>query len=279
VRVGTNPNRTKGADQYTDIVLSCVTHLPNFAGYHAQRLEVVKTCLETMRNNSGGNYTVIVWDNGSHEDFQRWVRDEYKPDVFVQSTNIGKTLARHTIASMLPRNKVMAYCDDDMLFYPDWLVPQLILLQTFPNVAAVTGYPVRTQFRWGVNNTKEWGAKHGKMQAGKFISDIWERDFAVSIGRDPEWHKTYTEPDLDYLIEYNGRKAYATAHHCQFVGYAGTIAKAHKFDEAAMGEERTFDTNLDALGLRLATTERLVRHMGNVIDDELREAIRKCSLT
>ena len=271
-----NPNRGKGADQYTPIVLTVVTHLPNMTGYHKNRLEVVQTCLQTMRDNSGGDYTVIVWDNASCEEFRSWARDVYKPDMFVQSTNIGKTLARNTLASMLPKDKIIAYCDDDILFYPDWLNPQVELLETFPNVSAVTGYPVRTQFRWGVNNTKLWGSKHGKMQAGKFISDEWERDFAISIGRDPEWHKQYTITDLDYLVEYNGLKAYATAHHCQFIGYAGRISQAHKDDAEAMGDEKYFDTNLDFLGLRLATVNRLTRHMGNVIDGELRAEVNKC---
>jgi len=276
MRIGTNPNRGKGAYQYTPIVLTVLTHLPALTGYHKNRLEVVQTCLQTMRDNSGDDYTVIVWDNGSCDEFRTWVREVYKPDVFVQSVNIGKTLARHTLASMLPKDKIIAYCDDDILFYPDWLSPQVRLLETFPNVSAVTGYPVRTQFRWGVNNTKKWGAKHGKMQSGKFIPDEWERDFAISIGRDPEWHKNYTVTDLDYLVEYKGLNAYATAHHCQFIGYAGRIAQAHRFDADAMGDERYFDTNLDYLGLRLATVNRLTRHMGNVIDDELRAEVNKC---
>lgn len=276
MRVGMNPNRDKGADQYTNIVLCALTHLPTLTGYHAKRLEVVQTSLLTMRDNSGGDYTVIVWDNGSCDEFREWVQKEYRPDVFVRSENMGKTLGRHTLASMLPKDKVFCYGDDDILYYPNWLQPQLDLLYNFPNVACVTGYPVRTQFRWGTECTKNWGLTYGKMTAGRLIPEEWERDFAVSIGRDPEWHKGYTKDDIDYLIEYNGHKAYATAHHCQFIGYAGTIARAHKFDMVAMGDEKPFDKNLDSLGLRLATTERLTRHMGNVIDNELREEINKC---
>jgi glycosyltransferase involved in cell wall biosynthesis len=279
MRVGTNPNRDKGADQFTPIVLTVVTHLPHYAGYHKNRLEVVKTCLTTMRDNSGGDYTVIVWDNGSCNDFREWVQDGYKPDIFIRSENVGKSLARRSLASMLPTDKIISYCDDDILFYPDWLNPQVELLANFPNVSAVTGYPVRTQFRWGTENTRRWGAKHGKMQTGRFIPDGWERDFSVSIGRDPDWHKNYTTNDLDYLVEYNGLKAYATAHHCQFIGYTGTIAKACVIDGEAMGDEKPFDRNLDQLGLRLATTERLTRHIGNVIDNDLRVEVIKCLST
>lgn len=273
MRVGVNPNRNSLAEHFTPIVLTVITHLPNFTGYHSKRLEVVQTCLDTMRRHSGGDYTIIVWDNGSDEVFRSWVRNEYKPDVFIQSANVGKNLAQSTLANMLSPDKIISYCDDDMLFYPNWLQPQIELLKGFPNVSSVTGYPVRTQFRWGCDNTKKWGLECGKIQAGRFIPAQWENDFAVSIGRDAAWHTDYTKNDVDYLLEYNGLKAYATSHHCQFVSYAGTIAKAKKADFAAMGEERSFDVALDTLGLRLATTERLSRHMGNVIDDELRKAI------
>ena len=270
MRLGSNPNRTRQADQFTPIVLTVVTHLPNLKGYHQHRMEVVQTCLKTMRDNSGGDYTVIVWDNGSCEEFRAWVRDEYKPDVFIESMNMGKTLARNTLARMLSPETIMTYTDDDILFMPNWLQPQIELLTIFPKVACVTGYPVRTQFRWGCELTKAWGAECGKMQAGRYIPDKWELDFAVSIGRDPNWHIEHTQNELDYVVEWQGLRAYTTSHHCQFIGYAGTIAKAHKLDMAAMGEEKSFDIRLDALGLRLATLERLTRHMGNIIDDDLR---------
>jgi hypothetical protein len=41
----------------------------------------------------------------------------------------------------------------------------------------------------------------------------------------------------------------------------------------AMADEKNTDIVLDKIGLRLATTERYARHMGNVIDDALRAKI------
>jgi hypothetical protein len=40
-----------------------------------------------------------------------------------------------------------------------------------------------------------------------------------------------------------------------------------------MADERLFDITLDTLGLRLATTQRLTRHIGNVLHEELRKEI------
>lgn len=270
MRIGNNPNRGRPANSLTPIVLTCVTHLPNFEGYHKRRLEVVLTCLKTMKENAGGTHTLMVWDNDSCDLARQAIKDEINPDIFIESTNVGKTEARYRMAKMLDWDTVMAYSDDDMYFYPNWLDPQVELLTHFPDVAVVTGYPVRTQFRWGVTHTHAWGRVYGKMQEGRFMPKKWEKDFCASIGRDYSWHEENTKNDKDYIVEYNGLKAYATAHHCQFIGRAGTIVDGSILDGEAMGDEKKHDEKFDTLGLRLATTERLVRHIGNVIDDPLR---------
>ena len=165
-----------------------------------------------------------------------------------------------------------------MLFYPNWLQPQIDLLKGFPNVSCVTGYPVRTSFRWGNQKTAKWAKKNASVQIGKFIPKLWEYDFAVSIGREPREHEQMTEADQDVMIEYNGLKAYATSHHCQFIGYADKVGQVVQYDGLAMSDERPFDIALDTIGLRLSTIDRLSRHMGNVIHDELREEITRLRL-
>lgn len=269
MRLGSNPRRTAQAARFTDVVLTAVTHLPELTGYHAKRFDVVKACLTSMRQFG---YTVMVWDNGSCDTLRDWIANIYQPEVFIQSENIGKTQARLAMARMLS-GRVMAYSDDDILFTPNWLQPQLELMRHFPNVACVTGYPTRTSFRWGNANTKAWGGKHGKIHTGRYLPNEWERDFALSLGRDPTSHMASTITDFDTIIEYNGVKAYATAHHCQFIALADNIVKASQTDNAAMGDERPFDVAMDRIGLRLATLDRLTRHIGNIIDDEIRGLI------
>jgi hypothetical protein len=275
VRVGQNPNRLSKADRLRPVVLTVVTHLPNLEGYHAKRLEVVQTCLRSMTEHADTKHSVAIWDNGSCSQFREWVKDEVKPDVFVESINIGKNSARTALIRTLPPKTIVCYSDDDMYFYPDWLRPQIELLQHFPNVACVTGYPVRTSFRWGNENTIAWARKNGKVETGKFIPAQWEDDFAVSIGRPVQAHRSGTVDDFDYRVTYQGRQAYLTSHHCQFIGYSEVVGRVVTWDNAAMADERHYDLTLDELGLRLATTERLTRHIGNVLHDELREEIAR----
>lgn len=274
MRVGANPNRSAGAERYKPIVLTCVAHLPNQEGYHAGRMDVIKLCLETMRSNAEMETTVIVWDNGSCREFREWLVDEYRPDTAILSSNIGKAAARAALFRMCPPNRIIGYCDDDIYFSPGWLRPQIDLLKTFPNVSAVTGYPIRTQFRWGVIHTHEWARRNGIMEVGRFLPKEWEDDFCKSIGRDPTWHEDYTKNDLDYRATYKGKTAYLTSHHCQFIGYRDVLVGTIYHDGAAMGDEKTFDNNLDELGLRLATTQRLTRHIGNVLEDNHAEIYR-----
>lgn len=271
-RVGENPNRSAETAGYSPIVLTCVTHLPNLVGYHAKRLEVVQACLTSMRKGHE-DCTMIVWDNGSENELRHWLQNVFKPDILILSENIGKNSARSSLAHMLPRDRVMAYADDDIFFYPDWLEAQMELLTHFPNVSCVSGYPIRTSFRWGCENTKKWAKENAKLEASIFLPREWEDDFAISIGRDPFDHKTRTEEDFDYRVTYNGKKAYCTAHHCQFISPVSVVGRISQYVNLALPDEKPFDIAMDSIGLRLSTIQRYTRHMGNVIDDKLRKDI------
>jgi hypothetical protein len=168
---------------------------------------------------------------------------------------------------MFPPDTVIAITDDDMLFYPDWLYKQLAILGAFPCVGTVSGYPVRTQFRFAGAFTKLWAEQYAELEYGRFIPDQWEQDFAASIGRDWDEHKRKTAHDFDARITYRGRQVYATSHHCQFVAYAW-LESYMEFSDQALADERIFERAVDAGGmLRLCTTERLARHIGNVPEE------------
>jgi hypothetical protein len=271
MRIGQNPLRNKRAIPLPQIVACAITHLPNFKSYHETRLEVIQTCLRTMRDNSDLSLSTYIWDNGSCLEFRDWLQFEYKPDFLTLSPNIGKASARSSIVRAFPPETVVCVTDDDMYFYPGWLGPQLELLNGFPNVGVVSGYPVRTQFRWGVKSTLEWARNNANLKIGEFIPDEWDRDFCDSIGRDYTWHRNYTKDDKDALIEYKGLKAYATAHHCQFICKAGAIDYIVQWDGETMSDEKKFDNAIDSEGfLRLTTIQRLTQHIGNVLDEKFK---------
>src|SRR5678815_2255422 len=154
-RVNRNPLvNSKAPYSIQDIVLLVVTHLPELTSdYHKERFEIIKACLYSMRSGAHRTHTFYVFDNGSCEEFREWLYNEFKPDMVTFSQNIGKMAARTTAVTSLPLTCLVAYSDDDILYYDNWLNPQIELINFFPNVACVTGSPIRTMFRWGINHT------------------------------------------------------------------------------------------------------------------------------
>jgi len=273
-RVGRNPLSSSPAQHRTSaVVLSAITHLPNEQGYHLHRLEVIKTSLLSMRRNAGGVYDVTIWDNGSCPALREWLIDEYKPTTLILSPNVGKSAARLGLTGGVSPETIINVSDDDIYYYPDWLQPQIDLLVNIPSTACVTGYPLRTSFRWGAENTIKRMSKSGAtLKQGRFLPDAWEDDYAVSIGRDKNEHRQSSEKDNEILAELKGYKFYLTSHHCQHIGYAGMLRTAtlKTLMLGAMPDEKPYDRMLDTLGNRLATAERLTRHIGNMIDEDLR---------
>jgi len=275
MRVGINPLSRSSIKPPSKHIAAVITHLPNMGGYHERRMDVIKLCLTSMRKHAGIDCQFYVWDNGSCNELRTWITSKFRPDFFTASPNIGKSNARKAIFSSFAPDTIIAMSDDDILFYPDWYKLQEKTRVHFGAVQ-VSGDPIRTSFRWGCENTIKNAP--GKIKSGKFIPDGWEHDFAISIGRDPEWHKNYTAKDLDYRVTYKGVQAYCTGHHCQFIARVGDILPAMVWSDEAMADEKPFDIAVDKLGLRLCTTERLSRHIGNVIDAGIASEAQKFNL-
>lgn len=271
MRLGNNPMRGRHAQGVPPLVAAVITHLPNQRGYHAGRLEVIQACLTSMRQNAGMDIPIYVWDNGSGDALRDWLQYEYRPDYLTMAPNMGKSSARAAILRAFPTETIVALSDDDMYFHPDWLRPQLELLNGFPDVGQVSGYPVRTQQRWGNVTTLKWAKQFAILETGRFIPEEWDRDFCASIERTYKDHLKMTEDDVDYRVRFQGYEAYAAAHHCQFVAYAGRLANIVEWTWQAMMNERRFDAAVDHAGLlRLTTTARLCQHIGNVMEDRFK---------
>lgn len=283
MRDGTNPLRSALVNPIAPIVICAITHLPQEGGYHARRMEVIMASLETMRANMGvndHNVEIAVWDNGSCPNLKGWLINNYRPDYLIFSRNVGKSIARASLVNMLPDDRIIGVADDDMFYYPNWLEKQLEVLSVYPNVGTVSGWPVRTQFRFHNRATVAWGKKNAKVEHGRFISPKEDKDFCTSIGRDYEKHIGVFNPktglgsahDEDIKLTYRGVETYAVGHHAQWIGKVGIIKQFVEYTAQAMADERPFERAVDEAGLlRLTTFERTSQHIGNQLDDELEE--------
>ena len=271
MRVGINPLTETRLPDRPHVLAAVITHLPNRSGYHARRFQVIQDCLASIRRTA--DLPLYIWDNGSDQDFRHWLVDEIQPEYLTLSRNIGKASARTAIFRSFPPGTVICMSDDDIYYEPDWLPAHLDLLAGFPNVGAVSGCPVRTGFRWGINSTVKWAEENAELEVGRFISDRLDYEFCASIGRNYQHHLEMTREDRDYRIRYEGMVAYATAHHMQFVGLADRVSRIELWTNHAMRAEQTFDVAMDRAGmLRLTTTDRYTIHMGNIPEEEFADA-------
>lgn len=280
MRTGMNPLRNSAAPaKAPGVIATVITHLPNQTGYHKERLAIVKGSLLSMRENAGIKCAILVWDNGSCDELRDWLINKYRPTYLMLVPNIGKGAAKAGILRTFPPETIIGISDDDMLFYRGWLDEQVKLIHHYPNVGAVTGYPCRSMMK-NNGSTLSWAKENScEIKTGRFMPDEWEIDYAESTGMDPQAWLEETQRDLDTLIEYQGMKAYATAHHCQAVYIAGKMAPLTAWDSMAAAAEGPWDEAIDKAGLlRLATVERLCRHMGNSIDPKLRKELEGMGL-
>ena len=267
-RTRINPNKGDYlAPPCPDISLAIVTHFTDDI-YHRHREAVVDLCVETMRAGAAGhNYELLIWDNGSIPSFRCHLLQKYHPDVLVLAPNIGKASARRALAE-IARGEIFGYCDDDIYFYPGWLDKQLEYLHHFPRPVMVSGQPQRTAFNFAMGAVKRFAYSHkATIHEGKLISEEDQRLFALGLGRPWETYKRQTVSMNDYLLEWDGMKAWMHGHHCQFITFREDIFPLMERSKLILDRERDWETKLDAAGyLRLTTFERSSFHVGNEID-------------
>jgi glycosyltransferase involved in cell wall biosynthesis len=271
MRVGNNPYKDRRVTFHIpEVSLGVVTHYTEDP-YHARRLPIVLMCIDSMVAGAHGfDYELIIWDNGSTPDFQAMLQG-FNPHVLIESTNVGLDTAKHNIAEIANAD-ILALSDDDILYSPDWLDKHMEILTIYPNVGTVSGSPIRTHFRWGIQSNLRAAQEHGfKVERGKFIPDEWARDYCLSVERDPEEYARATASVDDILFEYHGVKAWAHGHHMQFLGYRKTLAPFLVKSPFLLNDAiKTFDVPMDEAGvLRLTTYARTSRHLGNVLDENV----------
>lgn len=266
-RIGINPMTEVRLPAAPRTIAAVITHLPDRTGYHAQRFEIIERCIQSIRDTC--DLPLYVWDNGSDAWLKEWLLRIAKPEYLTLSPNIGKASARTAILRSFHPDTVICMSDDDIHYSPGWLEAHEELLWGFPGVGVVSGCPVRTGFRWGIDSTLTWARKNATLRQGRFIPDRWDYEFCESIGRDYAWHVQHSMDVDDYVVDYNGLSAFATAHHMQFIAMAGRLAGIPIWTDRAMRMEQTFDVAIDNAGLlRLTTLERYTIHMGNILDKD-----------
>jgi glycosyltransferase involved in cell wall biosynthesis len=233
------------------------------------------------------SYDLLVFDNGSCPVVVDYLLDMQRAghiDYLIRAKqNIGKIDALRILFNAAS-GKIIAYSDDDILFYPGWLEAHLEILDHFPLAGMVSGVPVRNATNHARRSLDALSAETNpllRILQERRIPDEWEIDWAISTGRDPHQYLAETRDQMDLVLQHDvdeshRLEAIGGANHFQFVTPKEVILQALPPDWTGklMGHMIELDEAIDDLGyLRLSTAKRYTRHLGNALsEDVLREA-------
>lgn len=273
MRVGQNPAKSiKQVVQPKKVTVATITYIPHRKGYYSESLQVLKTCLTSLWENTGIPFDLFVFDNNSCAEVKEFLLEAKEKGLIqyllLSDKNIGKGGAWNIIFQGA-QGEIIAYADSDVVFYPGWLEHSVEILNSFPNVGMVTGRPLRSPEEY-YSKTLEWAQseKEVSLELGNFIQ--WEtfREHVLSLGITEIQAREWFESKQEWRVTYQGVSALISAAHFQFVTKKDTIQEFLPFNmDRPMGQVRTLDEMINQAGyLRLATCAPYVRHIGNKID-------------
>jgi len=272
MRVGQNP--AKSIDfvaKPEKVTVAIVSYIPTLGGYYAQSLDVLKACLNSIWEHTNIPYDLVVFDNASCPEVRAYLRNAHEDGriqyLILSEKNMGKSGAWNFIFDAAP-GEFVAYADSDVYHYPGWLMPQIEILQTFPEAGMVTGMPMWTPPEYSTK-TIEWAQANPELQAeiGKFLAweDYWRH--AQSLGAEEEKARQHFDSVEDATILYKSQRYYIGAAHFQFVARKAALQSVLPIpSERPMGQVRRLDIALNEQGyLRFCTPDWWVQHMGNTL--------------
>jgi glycosyltransferase involved in cell wall biosynthesis len=273
MRKGQNPAKfVSKVAQPEKITVAVLNYIPFLSGFYAQTLDVLKTCLKSIWENSDLPYDLLVFDNGSCPEAVEFLLDAHQEGkiqyLMLSEKNMGKGGAWNMILQGAP-GEVIAYTDNDAYFYPGWLSRSLQVLETYPKVGMVTSRPFRTRPEY-YTSTVEWAERdpQAKLEEGQFIS--WEvfKSFEMSLETSEDVARERYESTHDVRLTYQGVPAHAGASHWQFLSYKSVLQQFLPFSmDRPMGQVRQLDERMNQAGyLRLMTCEPLSQNMSNRLD-------------
>ncbi len=272
MRIGQNPAKfVKDVAKPERITVAILNYIPFLSGFYAEALDVLKVCLESIRQSADLPFDLMVFDNGSCEEARQYLLDEHQAGriqfLVLSEKNLGKGGAWNSILAGAP-GEIIAYTDSDAYFYPGWLSRSVQLLETFPKVGMVTARPFRTKPEF-YTHTLEWGQQTGgvTLERGQLLPFETFRDFDRTLGQSDEEIRQHYDSSEDVRLTVAGVTAYAGASHWQFMAYKSVIQQFLPFQmDRPMGQVRQLDQRMNEAGfLRLMLADPLAQNMSNTL--------------
>jgi glycosyltransferase involved in cell wall biosynthesis len=276
MRQGQNPaKRMTSVPKPKKVTVAILNYIPFQSGFYANMLDVLKSCLGSIWANTDMEHDLLVFDNGSCtevKDYLVEMQTQGKIQYLILSDkNIGKGGAWNVMLSAAP-GEIIAYADNDVYFYPDWLSRSIEVLETFPNAGMVTARPFRTREAL-YTNTLKWASTDPdvQMKEGQFVPWNTFLEFNLSLGDTENDIRNVYESTKDIRVEYKGVTAQVGASHWQFTTRKEIVSRFLPFQmDRPMGQVLQLDELINEAGyLRLMVPEPLTMNMSNTLPTEL----------
>ncbi|MSQ13334.1 MAG: glycosyltransferase family 2 protein [Dehalococcoidia bacterium] len=262
--------------------------IPNFAGYYLERFRILKVCLASLRANAGEPLDLMVIDNASHPKVKTYLEELVAQGAIQHLISNAQNLGRGgalNLAFGAVQSEYIAYSDDDILFFPNWLVDELQVHEHFPNVGIVGGQPLpdSTGYRSAQEAVARYGLRSQPYQLSLEQIRIWAKSTGYTL--DEYLQRDVVKERLSklLLLESDGVQAVTGC-----AGYQGLLRRdlVDKIpgwpDGIAVdskGRDPEWTKNMANLGfLVLNTTRRVTHHLGNRIDAEDQGLVKACGL-
>ncbi|WP_299367885.1 glycosyltransferase family A protein [Winogradskyella sp.] len=265
--------------------LIIVVFIPSLDGYYENILEVFKLCLESAIATTNANCAITVVNNASCDEVNTYLQSKLKENVIDtvihHKENIGKIDALIG-AARASREPIITISDVDILFQQGWQKHVEDIFSNIKGVASVSPIPCRNFKNYETSSTL------AKILSGKVKFNY------KAIPENHDAHNKYLESfhwDLETdknlkwaVIKSNGVKAIVGSGH-QILSmrrelFFSTVPKEPSLTLVGNHSEYLYcDQPINySGGMRLATYHNYAFHMGNTVEDWMKEVQKNNTL-
>ena len=271
MRVGQNPAKyLKKVALPAPVTVAVLNYIPFIGGFYQQVPDVLRTCINSIREATKQPFDLMIFDNGSCPEVRQMLMEDFDQGIIqyliLSDKNLGKGGAWNIIFGGAP-GEIIAYTDNDVLYSKGWLRRSLELLDTYPNVGMVTARPIRTDPSWNTH-TVEWAEANPDvtMEHGQLVPREILLEFDRSLGKEAGFEDFYNSTS-DTRLAFRGIQAYVGASHWQFIARKDILTQFLPFQmDRPMQQVSRLDLRMNDAGcLRLMVPDPLVANMSNTL--------------